>query len=111
MQELKETSAGSEAANVPRPPPVASPATTTGASSVSSSKPPPSRIQHFLNSGSKKHVFVGLLIVSAVTCAPWFLLTSGAKHQNHADYMDQAEKAEKARQSRLSTSSDHSEAK
>ncbi|KAG6545362.1 hypothetical protein Mapa_013211 [Marchantia paleacea] len=107
MQELKETSAGSEAANVPRPSPVGAPVTTTAASN-SSSKPPPSRIQHFLNSGSKKHVFVGLLIVSAVTCAPWFLLTSGSKHQNHADYMDQAEKA---RQSRLSSSSGHSESK
>ncbi|KAL3689635.1 hypothetical protein R1sor_015944 [Riccia sorocarpa] len=98
MQELKQTdkapttSGGSEVSNVSK---------STSATAAASSKPPPSRIQYYLNSGSKRHVFVGLLLVSAISCAPWFLLTSGSKHQNHADYMDQAEKA---RQSRLSSS-------
>ncbi|CAM6102001.1 unnamed protein product [Calypogeia fissa] len=92
-------------------PGVASPVPTPEAAAAArqggggSTKLPPSRFHTYLYSGSRKHVFVGLLIFSAVTCAPWFLLTSGSKHQNHGDYMDAAEKA---RQSRLSSSTTRS---
>ncbi|KAJ7516978.1 hypothetical protein O6H91_21G007200 [Diphasiastrum complanatum] len=68
-------------------------------------KKPPTRMQQFMWSGSKKHVFFGLLAISAVATIPWILLTSGSQHQSHADYMD---RAEKARQERLSTSASSS---
>ncbi|XP_073001680.1 uncharacterized protein [Typha latifolia] len=59
-----------------------------------------SRIEHFLYSGDKKHVFAGIAIVSAVFGLPWFLMNRGSKHQSHQDYM---EKANKARSERLSS--------
>ncbi|XP_024386107.1 uncharacterized protein [Physcomitrium patens] len=62
-------------------------------------KTPPSRMQEILWSGSKRHVFLGMLGISAIAAIPWLLLTSGTKHDSHADYMD---RAEGARRSRLS---------
>ncbi|KAH0448912.1 hypothetical protein IEQ34_022712 [Dendrobium chrysotoxum] len=85
-----------------------------------------SRLEHFLYSGDKKHVFAGIAIISVVFGAPWFFMNRaslmiaydarasssvgsplpcalgsfGSKHQSHQDYM---EKADKARSQRLSS--------
>lgn len=40
-------------------------------------KNPPSRMQLMLWSGSKRHVFVGMLGISVLATIPWVLLTSG----------------------------------
>jgi hypothetical protein len=40
-------------------------------------KNPPSRMQLILWSGSKRHVFVGMLGISVLATIPWLLLTSG----------------------------------
>ncbi|KAG5141626.1 hypothetical protein JHK82_017321 [Glycine max] len=61
-----------------------------------------SRLNHYLYSGDKKHVFVGLTLITAVFTVPWFLMNRGTKHQSHQDYL---EKADKARSQRLSSSS------
>ncbi|RDY11337.1 hypothetical protein CR513_04021 [Mucuna pruriens] len=60
------------------------------------------KLNHFLYSGDKKHVFVGFTLITAVFTIPWFLMSRGTKHQSHQDYM---EKADKARSQRLSSSS------
>ncbi|KAI4326243.1 hypothetical protein MLD38_031576 [Melastoma candidum] len=57
------------------------------------------KLEHFLFSGDKKHVVVGIAVISVVFGAPWFFMSRGSKHQSHQDYM---EKADKARQARLS---------
>nr|ABR16593.1 unknown [Picea sitchensis] len=61
-----------------------------------------SRLQYYMYSGEKKHVFVGIAVFAAVFSIPWFYMNRGKQHQSHQDYMD---KAEKARRERLSTSS------
>ncbi|KAG9455884.1 hypothetical protein H6P81_000392 [Aristolochia fimbriata] len=61
-----------------------------------------SRMEYYLYSGDKKHVFVGIAIIGAIFGVPWVLMNRGSKHQSHQDYMD---KAEKARRERLSTGS------
>lgn len=40
---------------------------------------PPSRMQTILWSGSKRHVFIGMLGISVLATIPWVLLTSGTK--------------------------------
>ncbi|KAK9014105.1 hypothetical protein V6N11_005275 [Hibiscus sabdariffa] len=59
------------------------------------------RMEHYIYSGEKKHVLAGIVIISVVFGAPWFLMNRGTKHQSHQDYM---EKADKARSQRLSSS-------
>lgn len=61
-----------------------------------------SRMEHYMYSGEKKHVFAGIVIISAVFAVPWYFMTRGAKHQSHQDYL---EKADKARSERLSSAS------
>ncbi|KAG5016404.1 hypothetical protein AAZX31_08G216600 [Glycine max] len=61
-----------------------------------------SRLNHYLYSGDKKHVFVGLTLITAVFTIPWYFMSRGTKHQSHQDYL---EKADKARSQRLSSSS------
>ncbi|CAJ1951445.1 unnamed protein product [Sphenostylis stenocarpa] len=61
-----------------------------------------SKVNYYLHSGDKKHVFVGLTLITAVFTIPWFLMSRGSKHQSHQDYL---EKADKARSQRLSSSS------
>ncbi|XP_021724834.1 uncharacterized protein LOC110692140 [Chenopodium quinoa] len=63
------------------------------------------KLNHFLYSGEKKHVFVGLTIITAVFAVPWYYMTRGSKQQSHQDYLEKAEKADKARSARLSSSS------
>ncbi|BFG24844.1 hypothetical protein CerSpe_111180 [Prunus speciosa] len=58
------------------------------------------KMEHYMYSGEKKHVFAGIVLVSAVCAVPWYLMTRGAKHQSHQDYL---EKADKARSQRLSS--------
>ncbi|KAJ3693337.1 hypothetical protein LUZ60_008817 [Juncus effusus] len=58
------------------------------------------KMEHYMYSGEKKHVFAGLAIVTALFAVPWYFMTRGAKHQSHQDYM---EKANKARSERLSS--------
>eukprot|EP00897_Mesotaenium_endlicherianum_P009022 jgi/Mesen1/8148/ME000438S07250 len=68
---------------------------------------PRSALYKFVYSGSKKHVFVGLLITGAVIYAPWYYMTAGKQQSSHQDYMEQAEKArerDRARDARLSRS-------
>ncbi|KAJ4718655.1 GAG1At protein [Melia azedarach] len=60
------------------------------------------RMDRYLYSGEKKHVFAGIMIISAVFAVPWFLMNQGAKHRSHQDYL---EKADKARSARLSSAS------
>ncbi|KAK2432319.1 GAG1At protein [Trifolium repens] len=60
-----------------------------------------SKLDHVLYSGDKKHVFAGLVLITAVFSVPWFLMNRGSKHQSHQDYL---EKADKARSQRLSSS-------
>ncbi|KAL5072346.1 hypothetical protein RYX36_011330 [Vicia faba] len=60
-----------------------------------------SKLNHALYSGEKKHVFAGLVLITAVFSVPWFLMNRGSKHQSHQDYL---EKADKARSQRLSSS-------
>ncbi|KAK2651771.1 hypothetical protein Ddye_011627 [Dipteronia dyeriana] len=59
-----------------------------------------SRMEHYIYSGEKKHVFGGIVIISAIFAVPWFLMNRGSKHQSHQDYL---EKADKARSARLSS--------
>ncbi|XP_057454067.1 uncharacterized protein LOC130745716 [Lotus japonicus] len=59
------------------------------------------KLDHYLYSGDKKHVFIGLTLITAVFAVPWFLMSRGTKHQSHQDYL---EKADKARSQRLSSS-------
>ncbi|KMT03788.1 hypothetical protein BVRB_8g189330 [Beta vulgaris subsp. vulgaris] len=61
-----------------------------------------SKLNHFLYSGDKKHVFAGLTIITAIFAVPWYYMSRGSKHQSHQDYL---EKADKARSARLSSSS------
>ncbi|XP_010273632.1 PREDICTED: uncharacterized protein LOC104609108 [Nelumbo nucifera] len=61
-----------------------------------------SRMDYYLYSGDKKHVLVGIAIISVAFGVPWFLRNRGTKHQSHQDYL---EKADKARCERLSSSS------
>lgn len=35
------------------------------------------RLDHYLYSGDKKHVMVGLVIISAVFAVPWYFMTTG----------------------------------
>ncbi|XP_074563202.1 uncharacterized protein LOC141819843 [Curcuma longa] len=58
------------------------------------------RLEYYLYSGNKKHVFVGLAIFSALFSVPWILMNRGSQHQSHQDYM---ESASKARSERLSS--------
>ncbi|XP_059638991.1 uncharacterized protein LOC132281291 [Cornus florida] len=60
------------------------------------------RIDRYLYSGEKKHVFAGIAIISVVFAIPWYLMNRGAKHRSHQDYL---EKADKARSERLSSGS------
>ncbi|KAL5698963.1 hypothetical protein ACHQM5_029932 [Ranunculus cassubicifolius] len=60
-----------------------------------------SRMQYYLYSGEKKHVFVGMVIIGAIFAVPWTLMNKGSKHRSHQDYL---EKADKARSERLSSS-------
>ncbi|CAL9215184.1 unnamed protein product [Arabidopsis halleri] len=60
------------------------------------------KLEHYVYSGEKKHVLVGIGIVTIIFGVPWYLMTQGSKHQSHQDYMD---KADKARKARLSSSS------
>ncbi|KAL2930317.1 Membralin [Bienertia sinuspersici] len=55
-----------------------------------------SKVEHFLYSGDKKHVFAGLVAITAV------FAVLGSKQHSHQDYL---EKADKARSARLSSSS------
>ncbi|KAK6147663.1 hypothetical protein DH2020_018575 [Rehmannia glutinosa] len=50
----------------------------------------------------KKHVVAGIAIIGVLFGVPWYLMTSGTKHQSHQDYL---EKADKARSERLSATS------
>ncbi|XP_014516077.1 uncharacterized protein LOC106773833 [Vigna radiata var. radiata] len=61
-----------------------------------------SKVNFYLHSGDKKHVFIGLTLITAVFSVPWFFMNRGSKHQSHQDYL---EKADKARSERLSSSS------
>ncbi|XP_044484992.1 uncharacterized protein LOC123210599 [Mangifera indica] len=61
-----------------------------------------SRMDHYLYSGEKKHVFAGIVIITAIFGVPWYLMNRGSKHQSHQDYL---EKADKARSARLSSAS------
>lgn len=36
-----------------------------------------SKVNHYLHSGEKKHVFVGLTLITAVFTIPWFLMNRG----------------------------------
>ncbi|KAG6505519.1 uncharacterized protein LOC121987907 [Zingiber officinale] len=58
------------------------------------------RLEHYLYSGNKKHVFVGIAIFAAVFSVPWIYMNRGSQHQSHQDYM---ENASKARNERLSS--------
>ncbi|KAL1292669.1 hypothetical protein HN51_053233 [Arachis hypogaea] len=60
------------------------------------------KLDHYLYSGSPKHVFVGIVLITAVFSVPWFLRNRGTTHQSHQDYL---ERADKARSQRLSASS------
>ncbi|XP_057549307.1 uncharacterized protein LOC130827566 [Amaranthus tricolor] len=60
------------------------------------------KLEHFLYSGDKKHVFGGLVVITAVFAVPWYFMTRGSKQHSHQDYL---EKADKARNARLSSSS------
>ncbi|EOA36373.1 hypothetical protein CARUB_v10010772mg [Capsella rubella] len=55
------------------------------------------KMEHYVYSGEKKHVMVGIGIVTLIFGVPWYLMTQGSKHQSHQDYMDKADKARKAR--------------
>ncbi|PSR89366.1 hypothetical protein CEY00_Acc29564 [Actinidia chinensis var. chinensis] len=63
------------------------------------------KMEHYLYSGDKKHVFAGIAIITAIFAVPWFLMNRGSKHQSHQDYL---EKADKARSQRLSSASSSS---
>ncbi|KAF9612657.1 hypothetical protein IFM89_003132 [Coptis chinensis] len=64
-----------------------------------------SKMEHYLYSGDKKHVFVGIVIIGALFAVPWTLMNRGSKHQSHQDYL---EKADRARSERLSSSASSS---
>ncbi|KAL5574447.1 hypothetical protein UlMin_017837 [Ulmus minor] len=64
------------------------------------------RMEHYLYSGDKKHVFGGIVIISIAFGIPWYLMTRGTKHRSHQDYL---EKADKARSQRLSSGSKSAE--
>lgn len=35
------------------------------------------KMEHYMYSGEKKHVFAGIVLVSAVFAVPWYLMTRG----------------------------------
>lgn len=35
------------------------------------------KLDHYLYSGDKKHVFIGLTLITAVFAVPWFLMSRG----------------------------------
>lgn len=37
-----------------------------------------SKLDHYLYSGDKKHVFAGLVLITAVFSVPWFLMSRGS---------------------------------
>ncbi|XP_031269998.1 uncharacterized protein LOC116128412 [Pistacia vera] len=37
-----------------------------------------SRLDHYLYSGEKKHVFAGIVIISAIFGVPWYLMNRGS---------------------------------
>ncbi|XP_044495290.1 uncharacterized protein LOC123218124 [Mangifera indica] len=64
-----------------------------------------SRMDHYLYSGEKKHVFAGIVIISAIFGVPWYLMSRGSKHQSHQDYLERADKARSEHLSSASSSS------
>ncbi|XP_052181791.1 uncharacterized protein LOC127794594 isoform X2 [Diospyros lotus] len=62
------------------------------------------RMEHFLYSGDKKHVWAGIAIISAIFAVPWYLMNRGTKHQSHQDYLERADKARSERLSSVSSS-------
>ncbi|KAI9089514.1 hypothetical protein K1719_029119 [Acacia pycnantha] len=60
------------------------------------------RLDHYLYSGDKKHVMVGIALISVVFAVPWYYMSRGTKQMSHQDYL---EKADKARNQRLSSGS------
>ncbi|KAL8139306.1 hypothetical protein V2J09_005327 [Rumex salicifolius] len=48
------------------------------------------KMEHYLYSGDKKHVFAGLIIISVAFGVPWYYMNRGAKHQSHQDYLEKA---------------------
>ncbi|XP_028781040.1 uncharacterized protein LOC114749146 [Neltuma alba] len=60
------------------------------------------RMDHYLYSGDKKHVMVGLALITVVFGVPWYYMSRGTKQMSHQDYL---EKADKARSQRLSSGS------
>ncbi|KAK8940201.1 hypothetical protein KSP40_PGU019346 [Platanthera guangdongensis] len=59
-----------------------------------------SRLDYYLYSGEKKHVFAGIAIISVVFVVPLYFMTIGTKPQSHRNSV---EKADKARSQRLSS--------
>lgn len=72
MSEGKEAARAAAQVEAPFVPEVAS-----AAEAAAGWKNPPSRMQLMLWSGSKRHVFVGMLGISVLATIPWLLLTSG----------------------------------
>ncbi|RAL42594.1 hypothetical protein DM860_017139 [Cuscuta australis] len=60
------------------------------------------KLDHYMYSGDKKHVFAGMAVISVLFGIPWYFMNRGSKHQSHQDYMD---RADKARSERLSAGS------
>ncbi|KAI4355842.1 hypothetical protein L6164_004577 [Bauhinia variegata] len=56
-----------------------------------------SRLDHYLYSGDKKHVAVGIALITAAFAIPWFLMNRGTKHRSHQDYLERADKARSQR--------------
>uniref|UniRef100_A0A1J3JE66 GAG1At protein n=1 Tax=Noccaea caerulescens TaxID=107243 RepID=A0A1J3JE66_NOCCA len=63
------------------------------------------KMEHYVYSGEKKHVFAGIGIITIIFGIPWYLMNQGSKHRSHQDYMEKADKARKARLSSSSSSS------
>nr|GEZ15336.1 GAG1At protein [Tanacetum cinerariifolium] len=55
------------------------------------------KMEHYLYSGEKKHVFAGMAIITVIFGVPWYLMNRGTKQLSHQDYLEKADRARNAR--------------
>ncbi|KAL5985332.1 hypothetical protein ACLOJK_027313 [Asimina triloba] len=52
-----------------------------------------SRMEYYLYSVNKKHIFVDMIIINVFFSVPYYFMTHGTKHHSHQEYLERADKA------------------